>query len=58
MPLIISADEIKKELPHYSLNKVEEFHHESATIVDKMFIKALKEYAHNEVILLKISKYE
>lgn len=29
MPIIISADEIKKELPDYSPEKAESFHRES-----------------------------
>lgn len=52
MPIIISADEIKKELPDYSPDKAEEFHHESATKADKLFTKALKESSYKDVILL------
>src|SRR3990167_212368 len=52
MAIVISADEIKKDLPNYSPNKAEEFHHESATKADKLFTKALKEKSHSEVILL------
>lgn len=52
MAIIISADEIKKELPNYSPDKSEEFHHESAVKADKLFTKALKEKSHSEVILL------
>lgn len=52
MALIISADEIKKELPNYSPDKVEEFHHESAVRADKLFTKALKENSYTNVILL------
>lgn len=52
MALIISADEIKKELPNYSPDKAEEFHHESAKKADKIFTKALKENSYKDVILL------
>ncbi|HZE87350.1 MAG TPA: hypothetical protein VE090_04035 [Methylomirabilota bacterium] len=52
MALIISADEIKKQLPHYSPDKAEAFHHESAREADKIFIKALKNDSYKEVILL------
>ncbi len=52
MSLIISADEIKKELPNYSPDKAEEFHHESAKKADKLFIEALKDPIYKEVILL------
>jgi len=52
MPIIISADEIKKELPNYSPDKAEEFHHESATKADKLFTKALRESSYKDVILL------
>lgn len=52
MAIIISADEIKKELPNYSPDKAEEFHHESATKANKSFEKALKESPYRDVILL------
>ncbi len=52
MALIISADEIKKELPNYSPERVEDFHHESARKADKLFTKALKDSSYKEVILL------
>lgn len=52
MAIIISADEIKKELPNYSPDKAEKFHRESAKKADKLFEKALKNYSHREVILL------
>lgn len=52
MAIIISADEIKKELPNYSPDKAEEFHHESATRADKLFTEALKESPFRDVILL------
>lgn len=52
MPLIISADEIKKKLPNYSPEKAESFHRESARLADKNFEKALKENPFKEAILL------
>ncbi|MBI2019005.1 hypothetical protein HYS96_04885 [Candidatus Daviesbacteria bacterium] len=52
MPLVISADEIKKKLPNYSPEKAEFFHRESARLADKNFEKALKENPFKEVILL------
>lgn len=52
MTLVISADEIKKELPDYSPEKAESFHRESARLADKNFEIALKESTFKEVILL------
>ncbi|HSW97298.1 MAG TPA: hypothetical protein VLF89_05725 [Candidatus Saccharimonadales bacterium] len=52
MTTIISADEIKKQLPNYSPDKAEDFHHESAKYADKQFTTALKNNPHKEVILL------
>lgn len=52
MPIIISADEIKKELPDYSPEKAEEFHRESAKRADKLFVQALRDNSHKEVVLL------
>lgn len=52
MALIISADEIKKELPNYSPEKAEEFHHESAQIADRLFADALKKGEYQNAILL------
>ena len=52
MPIIISADEIKKQLPNYSPDKAESFHRESAKQADRLFTKALKDNPHKEVILL------
>ena len=52
MAIIISADEIKKELPNYSPEKVEEFHHESTVRANKLFEKALRESSFKDVILL------
>lgn len=52
MAKIISADEIKKELPNYSPNKAEKFHRESARIADKLFEKFLKNYPFKNAVLL------
>ena len=52
MTLVISADEIKKQLPDYSPEKAEKFHRESARLADKNFEIALKTSSLKEVILL------
>ena len=52
MPVVISADEIKKLLPHYSPDKAESFHRESTRQADRLFAKALKNNHYKEVILL------
>lgn len=52
MSIIISADEIKKQIPSYSPARAEEFHHESAKQADKMFSLALKDPSLKKVILL------
>lgn len=52
MAQIISADEIKKNLPDYSPEKAETFHKESAKLADKAFEVALKKNPYKEVILL------
>ncbi len=52
MSVVVSADEIKKELAGYSPDKSEEFHHESAQKADKQFDKALKDVVYKEVVLL------
>lgn len=52
MAIIISADEIKKQLPNYSPDKVELFHRESARQADKLFSQALKTSTDKKVILL------
>lgn len=52
MALVISADEIKKNLPNYSPEKAEFFHRESAKLADKNFEKALKESLFKDTILL------
>ena len=49
---IISADEIKKQLPNYSPDKAEDFHHESTHQADKLFSKTLKSSSLRDVILL------
>ncbi len=52
MRIIISADEIKKELPDYSPDKAEQFHRESTKLADSVFERELKESSLKEVILL------
>lgn len=52
MPIVISADEIKKKLPDYSPEKAELFHRESAKLADKEFETAIKKNPFKEVILL------
>src|SRR3990167_7682299 len=52
MARIISADEIKKQLPNYSPDKAESFHRESARQADKQFAKFLKDSRYEKVILL------
>lgn len=52
MSTIISADEIKKQIPNYSPEKAEEFHRESARQADKIFSEELKITKYKPVILL------
>lgn len=52
MALIISADEIKKQLPDYTPEKAEFFHRQSAKLADKEFEVAIKKNPSREVILL------
>ena len=52
MVTIISADEIKKELPDYSPHKAKLFHRESARQADRLFANVLKNSHYNKVILL------
>lgn len=52
MAHVISADEIKKNLPDYSPEKAETFHRESARLADKAFETTLKKNPSKEVILL------
>jgi hypothetical protein len=49
---VISADEIKKDLPHYSPDKAESFHRESAKLADKLFSESLKSNPYTSAILL------
>ena len=49
---IISADEIKKNLPNYSPQKAELFHHESARLADQQFEAGLTTNPYKKVILL------
>ncbi|OGY32334.1 MAG: hypothetical protein A3C02_04305 [Candidatus Andersenbacteria bacterium RIFCSPHIGHO2_02_FULL_45_11] len=50
--LLISADDIKKELPGYSPDRAEEFHLESAKLADKRFDEYLKSSSCKEVVLM------
>lgn len=52
MSTIISADEIKKQLPNYSPTQAEVFHRESARLADKLFSEQLKKSKYKTVILL------
>lgn len=52
MATIISADEIKKQLPNYSPAQAEAFHRESAKMADKLFTEELKKTKYKTVILL------
>lgn len=52
-PIIISADEIKKQLPGYNPARSDLVHRQSTKIADKKFLQALKENtAYKKVILL------
>ena len=51
MTTIISADEIKKQLPNYSPAQAEAFHRESARQADKLFSEELKKTKYKTVIL-------
>lgn len=52
MTTIISADEIKKQLPNYSPAQAETFHRESARQADKLFSEELRKTKYKTVILL------
>jgi hypothetical protein len=52
MTYIISADELKKNLPGYSPEKSEAFHHDSARLADKQFAQAMKKRPESLVILM------
>lgn len=52
MAIIISADEIKKELPNYRPDLAEAYHHESARKADQQFYEAIKNDSYQSVILL------
>lgn len=52
MAIVISADEIKKELKGYTPNFAEKFHAESAKIADQEFEKAVETTPYKEVILV------
>jgi len=50
--MIISSDEIKKQLKGYHPKKAEVYHRQSARLADKKFEQALKEYQNSQVILM------
>lgn len=52
MAIVISADEIKKELKGYAPILAEKFHAESAKMADQEFEKAVKTTTYKEVILV------
>lgn len=52
MVVIVSADEIKKQIPDYSPEKAEIFHTESAKMADRLFYGELKKTKYKSVILL------
>lgn len=52
MAVIISADEIKKELKGYTPDRAEKFHAESAKMADQEFEKEIKNTSYKEVILV------
>ncbi len=52
MAIIISADEIKKELKGYTPSQAEKFHAESAKMADQEFEKAVESTSYKEVILV------
>ncbi len=52
MPLIISADDIKKSLPGYDPDHSDVLHRESAKLADKFYADALKNRPENTVILM------
>ncbi|MBI2196552.1 hypothetical protein HYU45_02955 [Candidatus Daviesbacteria bacterium] len=52
MAIVISADEIKKELKGYTPNLAEKFHAESAKMADQEFEKEIKNTSYKEIILV------
>lgn len=52
MAIVISADEIKKELKGYTPDQAEKFHQRSADLADKEFEKAIVDTPFKEIILL------
>lgn len=52
MAIVISADEIKKQIPNYSPEKAEVFHRESARLADNLFSQELRKSKYKSVILL------
>lgn len=52
MTIIISADEIKEQLPDYNPNEAETLHSQSAKLADKFFYQNLKYSLEKEVIIM------
>ena len=52
MSIIISADEIKEELPNYTPENAEKFHRESAKKADKLFSKSIKSSHYTDIVFL------
>lgn len=52
MTIIISADEIKKQLPEYKPKHSEYVHRKSSKLADKEFEKTLKESKLEQIILM------
>lgn len=52
MTIIISADEIKEQLPDYNPNEAETLHSQSAKLADKAFYESLKNSTEKEVIIM------
>ncbi|NQU82457.1 MAG: hypothetical protein HQ539_00715 [Parcubacteria group bacterium] len=52
MAIIISADEIKKQIQGYNPNEAERFHRQSAKQADKMFEYELKHAKYKKAILM------
>lgn len=52
MAIVISADEIKKDLKGYTPDKAEQFHSRSARMADQEFEKVVKTVSFREVILV------
>lgn len=52
VPILISADEVKKTINKYQPSKAEKFHRRSAKEADKLFERELKQNKEKEVIFM------